>query len=152
MNKRVGVIACDEERCTGCSRCELWCSMNRYGELNPFAAAIHVVRAEPAQDKAIACQQCGVCITVCEPKALERDEETGAIVVDKEECTGCGECVAACPYGMIMLQANVAVKCELCGGDPVCVKHCPQGALSVAEIDDMVAKRRLEALQFGKGA
>jgi anaerobic carbon-monoxide dehydrogenase iron sulfur subunit len=145
----VKAILCDTDLCTGCGRCELWCSLDRLGSLDPSAAAIHVMRSEPGLDQAVTCEQCGACVPVCTRRALRRNKETGAITVNAEKCGGCGECVAVCPWGAIRLdeETQVAEKCELCGGDPLCVKHCPHDALSLADIDAIVRHRRLEALQ-----
>ncbi|MEW5785371.1 MAG: 4Fe-4S binding protein [Bacillota bacterium] len=50
----------------------------------------------------------------------------------KEKCTGCGACVAACPDGMINLDAHgKADKCDLCEGEPLCVRYCSPGALKL---------------------
>jgi anaerobic carbon-monoxide dehydrogenase iron sulfur subunit len=53
-------------------------------------------------------------------------QKTGVVLIDKETCTGCGNCVSACPDKMIQLDAvvNRADKCDLCGADPLCVKYC----------------------------
>ena len=57
------------------------------------------------------------------------------VYVDEARCTGCGECVRACPKGAITLETGVAHiegdRCTACGA---CIEVCPQGAiLSVTE-------------------
>jgi len=51
-------------------------------------------------------------------------------VVDAEQCTGCGECMAQCPNGAITIQNNVAVidymKCKNCR---LCQESCPVDAI-----------------------
>lgn len=120
--------------CTGCRICEITCSMVRYGTFSPRRAAITVsVRFDGLIDYPIVCRQCvnPFCVRVCPLDALKRDEKTGAIVVNKEKCNGCGLCVKYCPEEAIKIDpsSHVAVKCDLCGGDPVCVKYCPTQAL-----------------------
>ncbi|KGQ71550.1 hypothetical protein OA57_00315 [Chelonobacter oris] len=50
-----------------------------------------------------------------------------------QNCTACGDCVAACPYGLIQIQDQKAVleieycNCDLCGK---CSDSCQSGALS----------------------
>ena len=52
-------------------------------------------------------------------------------VVDKEECTGCGTCVDACPVEAISLVDGVASidpeECTECG---TCIDECPVEAIS----------------------
>ncbi len=53
-------------------------------------------------------------------------------IIDKEKCTGCGECVEACPLDAIELQDGLAVvdedTCSDCGA---CVDVCPVEAIAV---------------------
>lgn len=54
-----------------------------------------------------------------------------SIIIDDELCTGCGSCVASCPFGGIELIENVAVltgDCTLCGA---CVDACPVEAITL---------------------
>lgn len=55
--------------------------------------------------------------------------------VDEATCTGCGDCVAACPPGAISLAAGHAhideARCAGCGS---CADACPQGAIVIADV------------------
>lgn len=54
-----------------------------------------------------------------------------SIIIDNELCTGCGSCVASCPFGGIEITENVAVitgDCTLCGA---CVEACPVEAITL---------------------
>jgi len=54
-----------------------------------------------------------------------------SISVDKEKCTGCGECVESCPFGVIEIQGNTAVigdGCALCGA---CEEVCAFEAITL---------------------
>lgn len=54
--------------------------------------------------------------------------------VDAGKCTGCGECVAACPtsaIGMTKRKAFVGESCSECGA---CVKTCPENAFFLEDI------------------
>lgn len=62
-----------------------------------------------------------------------------SIVIDSELCTGCGSCVANCPYGGIEIIENVAVikdECTLCGS---CIEACPVDAI-ILEKEEYVDK------------
>jgi len=55
-------------------------------------------------------------------------------VVDKEKCTGCGDCVEACPSNAVQLQdekANVSTDdCIDCGA---CVDACTTGSMKMSD-------------------
>lgn len=65
-------------------------------------------------------------------------------MVDEEKCVGCGFCVIACPWGLVVLDPmkRKAIKCDLCGGDPVCVKECPEKALLLVDLNEAALARR----------
>ena len=42
---------------------------------------------------------CGVCAAVCAAQAI--DYTPGAVIVIRERCTGCGDCVKICPHGIL---------------------------------------------------
>jgi len=52
------------------------------------------------------------------------------LTVSDALCTGCSECIDACPVGAIQLQGSIAVidpdKCTQC---EICLRICPQGAI-----------------------
>jgi Fe-S-cluster-containing dehydrogenase component len=78
--------------------------------------------------------------------AISRND-IGAVVVDPDTCTGCSECVEACPYGMIWLNDDdLAYKCDSCDGDPECVKVCQPNAIVYQVSDDASRKERLHQM------
>ncbi len=42
------------------------------------------------------CKKCGICMSICPVKALDRDEE-GYPIVDNDKCISCGNCEIMCP-------------------------------------------------------
>jgi len=55
-----------------------------------------------------------------------------SVVVDKDKCTGCGECVSACPLEAISMKDDKAeVDPDTCGGCGACIDVCPVGALTL---------------------
>jgi len=81
------------------------------------------------------CAQCEdyPCVEACAVKALSIDSKTGAVLVDEEKCTGCGQCIDACPGRIPHMHPteNHILICDLCGGDPQCVKVCQEGKWNV---------------------
>jgi anaerobic carbon-monoxide dehydrogenase iron sulfur subunit len=132
------------ERCTGCHRCEMWCSMVHTGEINITRSRIHVLRREPSIDSPLICLQCGICLTSCPLDLIKRSKKTGAVKIQSNKCVLCGRCILACPYGMISVDPFQmhAVKCDLCGGDPECVKHCGEEAIVFSNADEVAQSRR----------
>lgn len=129
------------ERCTGCQRCTLACSKRfEEGKVRPSVSRIRVFNFFPALDIPTVCWQCEdenpPCWEAC-PIAgdiFSRDENTNAVLIDEKTCTGCGQCIDACPANAIWMhpETNKALKCDLCGGNPQCVKACPVGALELS--------------------
>ncbi|MEW6172769.1 MAG: 4Fe-4S binding protein [Bacillota bacterium] len=55
---------------------------------------------------------------------------------DENKCEGCGECVEACPAGILVLEdGRVRITDETaCLGCETCVTVCPTGAISIEEV------------------
>ena len=118
----------DYERCSGCRRCEIACSLKHEGRIWPEASRVRVFMLIPGLEIPHLCTQCPdyPCVSACPFKALTVDEKTGAVLVDVDKCTGCGKCIDACPGKVPFIHPRMkyAVICDLCGGEPECVKVC----------------------------
>ncbi len=79
-------------------------------------------------------------------RATYKDPFTGVVLVDKERCIGCGNCVEACPYGARYLNEELddpkADKCTFCvermayNLEPACVRTCISGARIFGDLSD----------------
>ncbi|MDM8525878.1 4Fe-4S dicluster domain-containing protein [Desulfococcaceae bacterium HSG8] len=122
------------DKCTGCSICQLACSERTHGGFNPRFGNLDIRMSDDALvHHPFVCHQCenAFCEKVCPASAISRDGESGALVVDREVCVGCGTCADACPINMIRVVGKKAYKCDLCGGEPECVAVCPAGAIEL---------------------
>jgi len=76
------------------------------------------------------CAQCDdyPCVNSCPVQAISVDQETTAVIVNREKCISCGKCISACPGNIPFLHPkdNKATICDLCEGDPECVKVCTE--------------------------
>lgn len=52
-------------------------------------------------------------------------------VVDKDQCTGCGQCADICPVEAIKIEDGIAVVSDECIECGVCVDTCPFEAISL---------------------
>jgi Pyruvate/2-oxoacid:ferredoxin oxidoreductase delta subunit len=49
------------------------------------------------------CEACEVCRLLCPDLCVTRDEETGEVLIDLDDCKGYGICVLVCPKGAIRM-------------------------------------------------
>ncbi|MEG0767843.1 MAG: 4Fe-4S binding protein, partial [Clostridia bacterium] len=95
-----------------------------------------------------ACLGLGTCATVCKFGAISIDERQHLVVVDRDQCVGCGKCVEICPKHVLQLQpldqpvrllchANeegrmVTDNCKAgCFGCGKCAEACKFGAIEM---------------------
>jgi len=142
MNDKM--IVFDPLYCSGCMRCMTACSTYHTGSTSLSKSRIQILRHEghalsriDEEDDLIfdmvSCRQCDdpFCRDLCPTLAIERDRNTGALVINRDRCVGCRTCLAVCPFGAVAYDAarKQIMKCDLCSGDPQCVRFCPTEAL-----------------------
>jgi anaerobic carbon-monoxide dehydrogenase iron sulfur subunit len=145
------VLFVDPEKCVGCMSCVMACSLEHGDVIGPWHSRILPVRLrKQVLDIPVVCRQCAkpLCADACPMGAITRDEQTGAMVVDRDLCIACGMCMVACPLGGVVVNKGLghSVKCDLCGGDPMCAKFCGYGAVEYIPEEEAAWRRKKEAV------
>ena len=176
--KRHLVMPIDVKRCIGCHTCAMACKVeNNLPDGNWWNRVItvggHTMDTPEGTYPglkmsylAVACQHCQnpSCAEVCLIGAIYKDDSTGIVIIDHNKCTGCCDCIEACPYTGV-LQFNeqepqhqidfavggeavpqhhqgVVEKCSFCyhrvarGEVPACIEVCPALARHFGNLND----------------
>ncbi len=163
------VFIMDVNNCQGCYACQIACKDEHVGnDWTPYAKPQpdtgqfwgklnEYVRGNIPHVKMsyvfVPCQHCtdAPCAAACAPKAITTRAD-GMVLIDPKKCTGCQNCVDACPYGAIYYNESLvaAQKCTGCAHlldrgwkEPRCVDACPTGGLKFgeeADFKDVIAK------------
>lgn len=171
-------IVVDMRRCIGCSSCGVACKLENnlpdqawwnkvvtIGGNSDYTPAGEY-GANTISYVTMQCQHCDkpACVDICPTGATYKDEETGIVMQNAEECIGCRSCIEACPYtgvrtfiegdpvpaldwpvGSVDAPVHVAStveKCIMChhrvtkGGIPACVEGCPARARFFGDLND----------------
>ena len=111
----------------------------------PTCAAAAAIAGGPSAC-AFGCLGYGDCTRACQVDAIH--VVNGSAVVDREKCTGCSACVAACPHHVISLKPMAPQPAVLCSNKDkgpavmkackagciacgMCVRNCPQQAITL---------------------
>ena len=153
-------------RCTGCKTCEMACrDAYQLGETPSFRRVCEASGGTWMQEGAawrhqvftyylsIACNHCDdpVCQRVC-PSGAMRKQDDGFVVLDSNQCIGCGSCTATCtagqyaPFSLRKVQhwirrgeyetaKNALKACMLCGK---CRMVCPRGVNTRAVVHTLL--------------
>ncbi|MDR2243782.1 MAG: formate dehydrogenase subunit beta [Burkholderiales bacterium] len=170
----------DTTICIGCKACQVACSewndyradvgncvgvydnpadlgpkawtVMRYNEVEEKGRLQWLIR----KDGCMHCEQPGCQIACPVPGAIVQ-HSNGIVDIVQELCTGCGYCIAGCPFDVPRQNpADKRVyKCNLCvdriavGQEPACAKTCPTSAIMFGSKDGMKvrAEERINELK-----
>ena len=142
MNKYT--LKVDENSCWGCKSCEVACKQEHNTPND--VKFIYVSEDGPKYVngkldftyRINMCKHCDdpPCASICPAEAIKKRDD-GIVILNEDECNGCGSCIEACPYNAISFdeEKGVARKCNLCYfridnglypacADNVCLAHC----------------------------
>jgi tetrathionate reductase subunit B len=169
------VFVHDGSICNGCHNCQISCKDEHvvndwtpYAKPQPDTGQFWLkldekVRGQVPRVKvaytALMCQHCdnAPCMEACKVKDAIYKREDGLVVIDPVKCTGCKNCVDACPYKAIFFNddLNLAQKCTGCAHlldsgwkEPRCVDACPTLALKFME--EAEAKEYIKKAEYIK--
>ena len=161
MGKKVFVI--DLSICNGCYTCQFACKDEHCGndwspiakpqpEIGQFWVKLtERVRGTVPKVKVAyrphLCMHCddAPCIESCPVEGALYKRDDGLVIIDPNKCTGCRNCVDACPYKVIYFNEdlNIAQKCTGCAHlldsgwtEPRCADACPTLALRMMDEDE----------------
>lgn len=147
-----GLLVVNADKCVGCQRCEINCTLVNDGCAGSYISRVKVTRNLFSSRNGQGlytddhwtyfpdtCRQCEdpACAKACPMQAISANEQ-GVKVIDQEKCVGCGACTQACPWHMPTVNpvTQKSSKCIQCGA---CAAGCPSGALSIIPWDAVTA-------------
>jgi tetrathionate reductase subunit B len=159
-------FAIDIAKCNGCHCCQIACKDEHvandwtpYAKPQPDTGQFWLKQNEFVKGTVpkvkvhylpILCMHCddAPCMTSCPIEGAIYKRDDGLVIIDPEKCTGCKNCVDACPYHTIFFNEglNIAQKCTGCAHlldsgwkEPRCADACPTLALRFGEESELRA-------------
>jgi tetrathionate reductase subunit B len=150
----------DVSKCNGCYNCQIACKdehvandWSPYAKPQPDTGQFWIklneyIRGTVPKVKMhyipVMCAHCedALCKKACKVEGAIYQRQDGLVIIDPVKCTGCKNCVDACPYRAIYFNEdlNIAQKCSGCAHlldngwkEPRCVDACPTEALKLME-------------------
>jgi len=164
----------DVSKCNGCYACQISCKDEHVGndwtpyakpqpdtgqfwlKINEFVrGTVPKVKMHYIPKMCMHCDD-APCMKSCKIEAIYKRAD-GLVIIDSAKCTGCKNCVDACPYGVIYFNEdlNLAQKCTGCAHllesgwkETRCSDACPTLALKIVEESEIEGlKNKAEVLQ-----
>ncbi len=147
--------------CVGCNACEVACKQEHNLPIGPRWIKVYPDTPREIEGKlqlryiVTHCMHCyrPLCKDACPVEAISKRDD-GIVLIDEELCTGCKDCIDACPLGIMQFdeERGVAQKCDLCvarldrGLPPACVIACPSHCIHFGDVQEITDKLGEEKL------
>lgn len=157
----------DQSMCIACNTCRVACK--DYNGVGPGPVSWRKVTsvesgkgsALKVYNMSVSCHHCSqpACVAACPQRAISKDSETGAVIINRQICVNVLDCVGACPYGAISVASlpqeqpsreniahHPAQKCHMCyermatGKKTACVDACIMRALDIGTKQELESK------------
>ncbi len=142
-------MAIDTNKCVGCADCVVACQTENnvpHGYCRDWIVE-SVNGTYPSLDLEFRSERCNHCdnspCVRCCPTGASHIAEGGIVLVNHDECIGCGACIESCPYDARYPHPDGFVdKCTFCihrvgkGQNPACVEVCPTSCLHFGDLND----------------
>ena len=152
----------DSSACSGCKACQVACKDKHGLEVGRLWRRVYEVSGGDwiqvgdawtssvfAYNLSIACNHCEkpICVEVCPAGAIHKRAD-GIVLIETDQCLGCGYCSWACPYDAPQYdeEKGIMTKCTFCADNidaglaPACVAACPMRALDYGEREELEAR------------
>lgn len=144
------VMVIDTRRCVGCSACVIGCKAENNVPEGGFRdwvttetwGAFPDLRVQHRSERCNHCEK-APCIDNCPTGASFRAKD-GTVQIDRTRCSGCKNCLAACPYDARYVHPQGFVdKCTFCEhlkDTTSCAQICPTEAIAFGDANDPGSK------------
>ena len=130
-----GIAFIDEDKCTGCGRCEEQCPQSSIAVMergvDVYAACTNTDKGKAVTENCTAgCIGCGICAKSCPFEAITM--ENNLPVIDQDKCRSCWVCVEKCPRKCIITNKPdkiAKIDYDKCISCTLCRKACPFGMI-----------------------
>lgn len=173
MGKKIFTIDCN--MCNGCYSCQIGCKDEHVAndwspiakpqpEIGHFWFKLdEKIRGTVPKVKVSyrphICMHCDnpTCRTACPIDGAIYKRDDGLVIIDPDKCTGCRNCLTACPYEVIYFNKdlNIAQKCTGCAHlldegwkETRCSDNCPTICIRVLDEDSDEAKEFMKDAEF----
>ncbi len=175
MGKKVFII--DTKTCNGCYSCQIGCKDEHVAndwspiakpqpEIGQFWLKLEErVRGTVPKVKVAyrphLCMHCDnpTCMEACPIPGAIYKRDDALVIIDPVKCTGCRNCLEACPYDAIYFNEdlNIAQKCTGCAHlidagwkETRCTDNCPTVCMRILDEDSEEAKEFIAGAEFYK--